>query len=46
MGGFIVTIPIRFIVYITYIALSSLNPLPTPLKTIARDFLVLFHISI
>jgi hypothetical protein len=43
-----VTIPIRLILYIIYIALSSLrlNPLPKPLKAVARGFLVLFHIGI
>jgi hypothetical protein len=53
MGGFIVTIPIRFILYTIYIAphcLSStpsslLNPLLSPLKAIARGFLVLFHVG-
>jgi hypothetical protein len=39
------TIPIRFILYIIFIAPLSLplNPCPTPLKAIARGFLVLFH---
>jgi hypothetical protein len=40
MGRFVVTIPIRFKLYIIYIALtiSLLSPLPTPLKAIARGF--------
>jgi hypothetical protein len=48
MGGFIVTIPIRLILYIIYIAPidSPPHPLFTPLKAIARGFLVLFHIGI
>jgi hypothetical protein len=43
-----VTIAIRFLLYIIYIAPLSLplNPLPTLLKEIARGFLVLFHIGI
>jgi hypothetical protein len=46
--GFTVTILIRLIVYIIYIApiVSPSHPLPTPLKAIARGFLVLFHIGI
>jgi hypothetical protein len=42
------TILSKLILYIIYIALSflCLNLLPTPLKAIARSFLVLFHISI
>jgi hypothetical protein len=45
---FVVTIPVRPILYIVYIApiICPLNPLPTPLKAVARDFLVLFHIGI
>jgi hypothetical protein len=40
-------IPIRFIFHISYITLSlPCNPLPTPLKAIARRFFVLFHIGI
>jgi hypothetical protein len=48
MGGFIVTIPIRLILYIIYMApiVSPPLPFPTPLKAIARGFLVLFHIGI
>jgi hypothetical protein len=47
-GGFIVTILIRLILYITYIAPLSvpLNPVPTPLKAIIGDFLFVFHIGI
>jgi hypothetical protein len=44
-----VTILIRLILYISYIAPPSSLPfgsLPTPLKAIARGFLVLFHIGI
>jgi hypothetical protein len=46
-GGFVVTILIRLILYISYIAPWSLplSPLPTPLKAIIRSFLVLFHIG-
>jgi hypothetical protein len=46
--GWGVTIPIRLLLYISYIAPLSLplNPLPVPLKTIARGFFVLFHIAI
>jgi hypothetical protein len=45
-GEFIMTIPIR-ILYIIFIGPTSLppSPLPTPLKEIARGFLVLFHIG-
>jgi hypothetical protein len=43
-GGFIVTIPVRLILYINYI--SPLSPSPHHLKVIARDFFVLFHIGI
>jgi hypothetical protein len=50
MGGFIVTIPIRLVLYIIYFAphCSSLllSLLPTPLKAIARGYLILFHIGI
>jgi hypothetical protein len=43
-----VTILIRLTLYIIYTPPLSLplNPLPTPLKAIARGFLVLFHIAI
>jgi hypothetical protein len=43
-----VTIPIKAILYINYIApiVSSSQPLPTLLKAIARDFFVLFHVGI
>jgi hypothetical protein len=43
-GGFIVTIPIRLILCIIYIAPSSLplSSLPAPLTAITRGFLVLF----
>jgi hypothetical protein len=43
--GFVVTIPISLILYIIYIApiLSPAQPLPTPLKAIARGFLVLLN---
>jgi hypothetical protein len=46
--GFIVTGPISLIVCISFIApiVSPLNPLPAPLRAIARGFLVLFHIDI
>jgi hypothetical protein len=45
--GFIVTIPIRLILYIRSPPSSlHLNPLPTPLKAITRGFFVLPHISI
>jgi hypothetical protein len=39
-GEFIVTIPIRLILYIIYIDPLSLplSPLPTPLKAFARGF--------
>jgi hypothetical protein len=43
-GGFVVTIPVRLILYINYI--SPLSPSPHHLKVIARDFFVLFHIGI
>jgi hypothetical protein len=48
MEGFIVTIPIRLILYISTLPpiISPPQPLPAPLKAIARDFLVLFHIGI
>jgi hypothetical protein len=47
MGGLVVTIPIRLILYISYIARCiSPQPLPTPPKAIATGFLVLFHIGI
>jgi hypothetical protein len=44
MGGFIVTITIRLVLYIGYIApiISPSTPLPTPLKEIAKGFIVLF----
>jgi hypothetical protein len=47
-GGFTVTILIRLILTLVTLALSSLpfNPIPAPLKAIARGFLVLFHIDI
>jgi hypothetical protein len=47
-GGFLVTIPIRLVLYVGYIASMSLplGPLPTPLKAVARGFLVLFHTRI
>jgi hypothetical protein len=43
--GFIVTILIRFTLYISYIApiVSPLNPLSAPHKAIARGFFILFH---
>jgi hypothetical protein len=43
-----VIVLIRLILYIIYIApiATPPNPLPTPLKAIARGFLVLFHIGI
>jgi hypothetical protein len=46
--GFIVTILIRFILYIIYIApiLSPPQLPPAPHKAIARSFLVLFHTDI
>jgi hypothetical protein len=46
--GFIMTIFIRLILYISYIApiICNLNSLPSPLKTTARGFFVLFHIGI
>jgi hypothetical protein len=45
--GFIVTIPIRLILYTIYIApiITSLNLLPALLKAIGRGFLVLLHIG-
>jgi hypothetical protein len=48
MGGFIVTILLRLILYISYTTsiVSPLNPLPTPLRAIARGFLVLLHVGI
>jgi Flp pilus assembly protein protease CpaA len=56
MGGFIMTIPIRLILYISYIItiVSPLIPLPTALKGIAlkaiatalRSFFILFHVGI
>jgi hypothetical protein len=47
-GGFTVTNPIRLVLYIISIApiTSPTQPPPTPLKAIARGFLVLFHIGI
>jgi hypothetical protein len=45
-GRFIVTIPIRLILYISYITPISSNPSAAPLKAIARGFFVLFHIGI
>jgi hypothetical protein len=47
-GGFIVTIPNRLLLYIGEITALSrpLNPLPAPLKAIARGFVVLFHTDI
>jgi hypothetical protein len=45
MGGFLVAIPNRLILYIFKISPTSL-PLPASLKVIAKDFFVLFHISI
>jgi hypothetical protein len=47
-GGILVTILIRLMLYIIYIALIAFlsQPLPTSLKAIAGGFLVLFHISI
>jgi hypothetical protein len=46
-GGFTVTVPITLMLYISYIdsIISSPQPLPKPLKAIARGFLVLFHIG-
>jgi hypothetical protein len=48
MGEFIMTILIRLILYIGFITLiiSSPQPFPAPLKEIARDFFILFNISI
>jgi hypothetical protein len=39
-GGFVVTIPLRLILYIIYIVsiISSSQPLPTTLKAITRGF--------
>jgi hypothetical protein len=44
---FVVTIPIRLILYIISIApiVSPPQPLPHPIKAIARGFLVLFRMS-
>jgi hypothetical protein len=44
----IVTILIRLILYISYIApiVSPHSTFPTPLKVFARGFFVLFHIGI
>jgi hypothetical protein len=46
--GFIMTFPIRLILYIGYIApfICPSNPLPVLFKRIARIFVVLFHIGI
>jgi hypothetical protein len=48
--GFIVTIPIKLILYISYsastISLSIPSSPPTTFKEIARGFFVLFHIGI
>jgi hypothetical protein len=47
-GGFIVTILVRLTLYISYTTpiISPPQSLPTPLKAIARGFLVIFHVSI
>jgi hypothetical protein len=47
-GEILVTILIRLILYIIYIApiIPHPNHLPTPLKATARGFIVLFHIGI
>jgi hypothetical protein len=48
MGGFIVTIPIRLILYISYITpiISPPQHPPCPIKAIVRGFFGLFHIAI
>jgi hypothetical protein len=48
VGGFKMTILIRFILYIIYICpiFLPLSPLPTLPKAIARGFVLLFHIGI
>jgi hypothetical protein len=46
MGGFIVTITIRLVLVWSPPSSLPLKPLLTSLKAIARDFFVLFHISI